>query len=48
VDDHSTEQTEDGPEKKLKLYQLIIPALFDNLETSLKNVTLTLISTSVT
>ena len=27
---------------------MIIPALFDNLETSLKNITLTLISTSVT
>jgi hypothetical protein len=39
----------DGREKKsLKLYQLIIPALLDNLETSLKNITLFLISTSVT
>jgi drug/metabolite transporter (DMT)-like permease len=39
----------DGKEKKsLKLSQMLIPALFDNLETSLKNITLTLISASVT
>ena len=39
----------DGKEKKsLKLSQLFIPALCDSLETSLKNITVTLISTSVT
>ena len=39
----------DGEEKKkLNLFKLIIPTSFDMTETSLKNVTLTLISASVT
>lgn len=34
--------------KKLNIFLLIIPALFDMTETSLKNITLTLISASIT
>lgn len=34
--------------KKLNVFKILIPAVFDMTETSLKNVTLTMISTSVT
>jgi len=34
--------------KKLNLFKLTIPTVFDMAETSLKNVTLSMISTSVT
>ena len=41
---------EDKPQEKktLNVFKLLIPSLFDMTETSLKNVTLTMISTSVT
>jgi hypothetical protein len=37
-----------APKEKLNLFKLMIPAVFDMAETSLKNVTLSMISTSVT
>ena len=35
-------------QKRLNIFKLIIPSAFDMIETSTKNVTLTLIATSVT
>jgi len=37
-----------APKEKLNLFKLMIHAVFDMAETSLKNVTLSMISTSVT